>query len=73
MMKRRLEPLQLVTTDDDYQVKLPMQMSRAEAKIIYALLQRRIDDDDLECDRVNQGHDALAAKLYYFITDTPLP
>lgn len=63
----------MVTTDEDYQVTLPMQMTRAEAKIIYALLQRYFDDDELERNRVSQVHDALAAKLCYFITDTPLP
>ena len=72
-MKRRLDPLQLVTSVDDYKVTLPMKLSRAEAKIIYALLQRRIDEDDVERNRINQAHDALANKLYYFITDTPLP
>lgn len=72
-MKRRLEPLQLVTTDEDYQVTLPMPLTRAEAKIIYALLQSRIDEDGLKRERTNQVHDALAAKLFYFITDTPLP
>ena len=50
-----------------------MPLTRAEAKIIYALLQRRIDEDGLKRERTNQVHDALAAKLFYFITDTPLP
>ena len=72
-MIRRLDPLQLITSEEDYQFTLPMQLTRAEAKIIYALLQRRITEDLAEHDKVLQMHDVLASKLYYFITDTPLP
>ena len=73
MNSRRLEPHQLATTDEDYQMTLPLQLNRAEAKILYSLLQRRILEDAAERNRVNESHDALAAKLYYHITDTPLP
>lgn len=68
-----LEPHQLITTDEDFQVTLPMQLNRAEAKILYALLQRRIREDFVERNLVNEAHEALAAKIYYYITDTPLP
>lgn len=53
MNHRRLEPLQLITTDEDYAVTLPMQLNRAKAKILYALLQRRILDDFADRDQVN--------------------
>ncbi len=72
-MSRRLKPLQLVTNKEDYQVTLPMQLTRAEAKVIYTLLQRRITEDLVEHDKMLRMHDDLLAKLYYFITDTPLP
>jgi hypothetical protein len=50
-----------------------MLLNRAEAKILYALLQRRILDDFADRDLVNEFHEVLASKLYYHITDPPLP
>jgi hypothetical protein len=67
-----LEPHQLIATDKDYQVTLPMEMSRAEAKILAALLQRRINDDLAERDFSLRMHEALLSKLIYYITE-PIP
>jgi hypothetical protein len=67
-----LEPHQLIATDEDYQVTLPMEMSRAEAKILAALLQRRINDDLAERYSSLKMYEALLSKLIYYITE-PIP
>ena len=48
MNHRRLKPLQLLSTDEDYRKTLPIQFNRAEAKIVYALLQRRISEEEAD-------------------------
>ena len=47
-MQPPLDPLQLITTDDDYRRTLPMKLSAAEAKILYAVLSRQIREKDEE-------------------------
>ncbi len=69
----KLQPHQLVTTDEDYHTPLPLTLNRAEVKILCALLQRRLFDDLVEGNQAKQMHEALLAKLVYHITDTPLP
>lgn len=69
----KLDLQQLITTDEDYRTPLPVKLNRAEAKIICALLQRRIADDELAHDKTRKMHQQLLAKLVYYVTDTPLP
>ncbi|MCP9237918.1 hypothetical protein [Lewinella sp. JB7] len=68
-MQPPLDPLQLVTTDEDYQRILPLELSAADAKLLYAVLRDRIQDDEVERGKAYQMHTALLAKLYYYLTD----
>jgi len=68
-MQPPLDPLQLVTNDEDYRRTLPMKLSAAEAKILYAVLSRQIREKGEEGGQAHQMHTALLAKLYYYITD----
>ncbi|PPK83914.1 hypothetical protein CLV84_4286 [Neolewinella xylanilytica] len=68
-MQPPLDPLQLITTDDDYHRMLPMKLSAAEAKILYAVLSRQIREKEEEDGQAHQMYAALLAKLYYYITD----
>ena len=68
-----LETHQLVTTDEDYRTILPMQLSRAEAKILYVLLLARNYNDEERRGQPRQMHEALLAKLHYYLTDNSPP
>lgn len=70
--ERRLEPHQLIVYEEDHQTILPLQLTRAEAKLFYGFLLCSLMADQ-ERGVVNEAHEALASKLYYHITDTPLP
>jgi hypothetical protein len=69
--ERRLEPHQLIIDEKDRQTLLPLRLTRAEAKLFYGFLLCSLMADQ-ERGVVNQKHRALAMKLYYYITDTPL-
>ena len=75
MQYRRLDPLELITTDEDYRIKLSsLELTRAEVKMrCYTLLQRRMLEEEADRDLVNEAHGARASERYYPITDTPLP
>lgn len=69
MRQPPLQPHELVTTDEDYQQILPMQLTRAEAKTLYALVQGRVLEDIHRRGQPRQMYEALQAKLQYYITD----
>ena len=72
-MSLHLNPLRLVTSEDDYQVTLPMQLIRAEAKILVGVLQQRLNEEEARHGKTRKMHETLRSKLVYYITDTPLP
>lgn len=69
LMQLPLEAQHLVTTEEDYRQMLPMEISRAEAKILYALLLARNHADEERHGQTLQMHDVLLAKFYYYLTD----
>lgn len=73
MQQPPLEAQQLITTNEDYRTILPMQLSRAEVKILYALLLARSYNDEERRGQPRQMHEALLAKLHYYLTNNSSP